>query len=883
MKQHSQSPRSIARMVGLGCLLAGASASLNGALLVSESFDYGSTTATSKKLIAANDHDGGTGWAGEWVAVSGGIRLETPSPITQNYPSLTTLAATGSRINDAYGGSSRREFVSSLPDTSYFSCLINWSGGTMSVGIGDGANSRWLPLTVASDGKLRVDGYQNSSTDFVQLITGVDYMVVSRRTSAGSNRTLVTSVFTVDSNGAFLTEPTTWDMTTTVTSGVAMARLDAVAGGGSAKIIDEIRIGESYAEVVGLEAGDVFATEKFDYTPGGALTGASYNGGTGWGAAWASSGLALRGSDDSLWYGSSQAFIADGTTMVDQSGTGANLASTRTLASSVSLGSNDLYYAMLVRSIGAPKGRFVLYAGGSAKAVVGFVDLDGDPENSELFVSASLDGYPTDINAANVTADALVDGTNYLLVMKRTGTEVSASLLAGDGSTPIEPTVWDVTDTGNTGASIDSLKLAVNNGILRIDEISMASTFGSAIANLTTSVPVGADPFDAFADPNFISNGDFTQATSSGPGLNGTQYRVAGSDGDYPAYDGFPYADVTGWTHYSDDPNLLATYTDDGEVLDGTDKLSCNVNTATGQIALNSSDEYLNGMSQPDILNGASINPNQTYKLVVDVRQNSGKDHSLTTFRTLLTVGTDVTDDTSSVVGSLLEVNPTTTLPTEEGTPYILEISGADLLMAQGSGQVNVIFDSYNTDTTTGFPAGPVDVLDPEEMSQVFIRNIELTFDVVAGDMNKDGVVDAADVALAQLYLDGDGGVDAATRQANRITLGDTAAEALDYLNLTDFDLDGDDTFDSVDVAAISTLAAGNPVIESAGFNGSNEYEVHISGLAVGTDYFLMKDIDLGNAPVFDIPADSVTATFNDATLIDDSVPGNQAFYQITD
>jgi hypothetical protein len=174
-------------------------------------------------------------------------------------------------------------------------------------------------------------------------------------------------------------------------------------------------------------------------------------------------------------------------------------------------------------------------------------------------------------------------------------------------------------------------------------------------------------------------------------------------------------------------------------------------------------------------------------------------------------------------------------------------------------------------------------VLDPEEMSQVFIRNIELTFDVVAGDMNKDGVVDAADVALAQLYLDGDGGVDAATRQANRITLGDTAAEALDYLNLTDFDLDGDDTFDSVDVAAISTLAAGNPVIESAGFNGSNEYEVHISGLAVGTDYFLMKDIDLGNAPVFDIPADSVTATFNDATLIDDSVPGNQAFYQITD
>jgi len=869
-------------MVGLGCLLAGASAALNGALLVSESFDYGPTTDITKKLTAANDHNSGTGWADEWVAVSGGIRLETPGPITQNYPPLTTLAATGSRINDAFGGSSRREFVSALPDTSYFSCLINWSGGTMRVGIGDGANSRWLPLTVASDGKLRVDGYNNLSTEYVELSPGVDYMVVSRRTSSGSDRTLVTSVFAVDTPGAFLTEPTSWDMTTSVTSGVQMARLDVVAGGSGAKIIDEIRIGESYAEVVGLEAGDVFATEKFDYTPGGSLTGD--NGGTGWDSAWTGgNGLTLRGSDDSLWYGSAPAFIADGTTMIDQSGTGANKASTRTLATPVDLGSNDLYYAMLVRAIGAPKGRFVLYAGSSPKAVVGFVDVDTDG-TSDLYVSTSSDEtvLPSSSTGDNISANAL-GGVNYLLVLKRTGAEVSASLLAGDGSTPIEPTVWDVTDPGLTGASIDSLKLVVNNGTLRIDEISMASTFGSAIANLTTAVPVGADPFDAIADPNFISNGDFTQATSSGPGLNGTQYRVADSDGDYPAYDGFPYADVTGWTHYSDDPYNLASYTGPGDVLDGTDKLSCTVNTATGQIALNSSDEYLNGMSQADILNGASINPNQTYKLVVDVRQNSGKDHSLTTFRTLLTVGTDVTDDTSSVVGSLLEVNPTTSLPTAEGTPYTLEISGADLLMAQGSGQVNVIFDSYNTDTTTGFPLGPIVVLDPEEMSQVFIRNIELTFDVVAGDVNKDGVVDGDDVALAQLYLDGDGGVDAATRQANRIALGDTAAEALDYLNLTDFDLDGDDTFDSVDVAAVSTLAAGNPVIESAGFNDANEYEVHISGLAVGTQYSLVKDIDLGNAPVFDITADSVTATFNDAILIDDSEPGNQAFYQVTD
>ena len=517
MKQHSQSPRSIARMVGLGCLLAGASAALNGALLVSESFDYGTQTSTTKFLRTAQGHNGGTGWAAAWAEATGnGVRLDT-AETSIDYPVETTLESVGGQIsNTSSGASSARELSSPISLNGgadlYVSALVNRTAGS-SIKLDLARNnatdlSRFTAFTIDGTGVLKT-GVSGLSTSAGTLDAGKDYLIVAKLERNGGSTPDVASVsyFEVASPGSFLTEPTTWDASASAGSGVVHKYL-RVTMGTTAKL-DEIRIGESYAEVVGLEAGEVFATEKFDYTPGGALTGASYDGGTGWGAAWAGSGLALRGSDDSLWYGSSQAFIADGTTMIDQAGTGANKASTRTLASSVSLGSNDLYYAMLVRSIGAPKGRFVLYAGSSPKAVVGFVDLDGDPDNSELFVSASSESSPTDINAANVTADALVSGTNYLLVMKRTGTEVSASLLAGDGSTPIEPTVWDVTDTGNTGASIDSLKLAVNNGTLRIDEISMASTFGSAIANLTTSVPVGADPFDAVADPNFISNGDY--------------------------------------------------------------------------------------------------------------------------------------------------------------------------------------------------------------------------------------------------------------------------------------------------------------------------------------------------------------------------------------
>ena len=89
MKHYSKSPRSIARMVGFGCLFAGASAALNGALLVTESFDYGShgSQSSTKFLKAENNHNGGTGWAGAWeAATANGIRLDVTGT-SIDYPS----------------------------------------------------------------------------------------------------------------------------------------------------------------------------------------------------------------------------------------------------------------------------------------------------------------------------------------------------------------------------------------------------------------------------------------------------------------------------------------------------------------------------------------------------------------------------------------------------------------------------------------------------------------------------------------------------------------------------------------------------------------------------------------------------------------------------
>jgi len=892
-------------MVGLGCLLAGASASLNGALLVSESFDYGAraSSSTTKFLRADNNHNGGTGWAGAWDAVSGnGARLNTTVVDSIDYPVETTLESVGGRIEESSGGSSRRVFDSALPATSYFSCLINWSAGTMRVGIGDGANSRWVPLTVASDGKLRVVGYNNSSTGFVQLSAGVDYLVVSRRTSAGNARTLVTSVFEVNSPGAFLTEPTTWDMTTTVTSGVAMARLDAVAGSG-AKNIDEIRIGESYADVVGLEAGDVFATEKFDYTPGGSLTGD--NGGTGWDSAWTSEtgrGLTLRGSNDSLWYGSNPAFIADGSTMVDQAGATANKASTRTLATPVNLGSENLYYAMLVRSIGAPKGRFVLSAGSSPKAVVGFVDLDGDTGNSELFVSASSEAYPTDINADNVKEDALVAATNYLLVMKRTGAGVSASLLAGDGSLPSEPTAWDLTVAGASGASIDTLKLAVNSGTLRIDEISMGSTFGSAVLNLTNAVP--ATPEDAYDGFDYASSANLAATSSGGTGW------IDGWAADSGA--------GTSLTASGSGKSLFFGQSANGLIVDGSTHVwleSSKGNTRNfakiidthedplyfsalvrdyggGAASVDLSVQLYDGLDGSGTLRGNFGFTNGTLYASTESSGFGAGEFAADSFATETTYLLVGKRDSSGLSVSLIPADGNaSTLAAEpvwqltDAEAYSANLRSIRILTGGDGGGAGLRIDELQIATDW---AGVVDGLLFEEPASSFPA-LDPTPSLV-GDFNGDGSITQADVDLAGSYLDGtiDGGDDAATRIAALVALGYSASEALSTLNLTVFDLNNDDDFTAADITAAQALVqVADPVIDSAGLNGTGDFVVEVSGLVSGTQYYLVKDTDLSQAPDFTEVADTATpaSEVTTATLTDTdaATESDQAFYKVTD
>jgi hypothetical protein len=307
-----------------------------------------------------------------------------------------------------------------------------------------------------------------------------------------------------------------------------------------------------------------------------------------------------------------------------------------------------------------------------------------------------------------------------------------------------------------------------------------------------------------------------------------------------------------------------------------------------GLLNLNSAGSYRNGMIQTDILTGETINPEVNYEFSVEATATAGNDHALATFTTALTLGADVTAGTnlSNALGGTLQQISAASLPTSAGTLQTVQISGADLLAAQGSGTVNVLVQNLNTDPVPGFPdVDPSDVTGAENVSQVRIYSVSLKVAISFGDVNKDGVIDQDDVDLANLYLSGNGGDTAAARMAVLMAApyNYTAEEALAALNLTDFDIDSDNVFDAADVTALEALlVVPEVVIEGAGFNGAN-FEVQLSGLVNGTTYYLMRDSDLSDGADFTTEADSVTAASDTATLIDDAAPADQAFYQVTD
>ena len=244
--------------------------------------------------------------------------------------------------------------------------------------------------------------------------------------------------------------------------------------------------------VGGVAQAAQIATESFAYAPDIKLAGGTANGGTGWADGWqaiANGGIRMDKKAQSLWFGNSPVFLTDGSGVTDGLG---GYGSVRNLAQSHSLAGKPLYFAALVRVCTTSQCRFEFFTepNGTGAMRFGFglssINEDSQPE---LFVSSATPGYPKDQEYY-----APVGGTtgNYLLVAKRTGDDIFASLIRADGSgaVPVEPVDWDITAKGKTGMTLQSLKVSVSKGVTRVDEIRIGTTFADVVDGLRVNAVI---------------------------------------------------------------------------------------------------------------------------------------------------------------------------------------------------------------------------------------------------------------------------------------------------------------------------------------------------------------------------------------------------------
>jgi hypothetical protein len=295
--------------------------------------------------------------------------------------------------------------------------------------------------------------------------------------------------------------------------------------------------------------------------------------------------------------------------------------------------------------------------------------------------------------------------------------------------------------------------------------------------------------------------------------------------------------------------------------------VNINANNANGQLTFNSCADFQHIMKQTNALGAATIDAGATYRFSVDAVQGGSQyDNASGTFTVELMDGG----------GQIVELTDTVIDWTSVKT---VDISGAVL-----TGSVDVVFDMIATNPIPGFPTTAPHT-DATLVAKINVYEISLVevYNYSVYDVNQDGVVDQTDVDLADSYLDGsvDGGSGAVARQAEKMAEGWSAADALAALNLTAFDVNEDGVFDDADKAAIEEALVPN-VIESALMN-AGDFVVQVSGLVIGTEYFLMKDTDLSDGAVFDVVAASVTAASTTETLTDTDAESDQAFYQVTD
>ncbi len=591
-KQGKPMKRVTKRMVALlmTVLIAGAAQAV---LIAYEDFSYDGNVN-----LTLETNNNGVGWTAAWATtgVSGLMTSGTGQSLLFNQsPDLFADGSTHVWSESSRGN--ERDFTTPVdiaPDTLYFTTLVRTYGGGNSTAdlrfefyVGAGATSYMRANVGISDGHLFVDG--NTSGYLVGTVSdnviadATTYLLAMKRTSTAIYAALIEA----DGNSSTLASEPDWQVMDAVATGVAFQSLRFLSngdGGGAGIRVDELRIATDWSSAVSsitYKDGSVLAYDNFDYEAGASVT--NGNGGTGWDGAWGHSGtttspLLMDTETNSLWFGSSEPFSYDDTGHIKGS---TQRTALRNLASVHDLSGDPLYFAVLVRPFSLStnnlvRARFEMYDGvdatGNMRLNVGLADNDDEDLLPNLYVQAATKSYPAS-DSALYASNSIAEGT-YLLVCKRSGSYIAASVYEGGTTNSLsEPgdDEWQVKETGATSISLQSLYVVVSGGIVRIDELSMGSSFAAAISSIPDVVvlpPIDgglpsewvlenfgsvyayeqAGGADGDLDGDLLSNaGEYeadTSPTNAASLLAGVGLSVSGSVADFTYQNGGPNADV---------------------------------------------------------------------------------------------------------------------------------------------------------------------------------------------------------------------------------------------------------------------------------------------------------------------------------------------------
>lgn len=219
-----------------------------------------------------------------------------------------------------------------------------------------------------------------------------------------------------------------------------------------------------------------FARESFDYPAGVELDGLGGSSG-GWTSPWRArdryvSGFLLPAESKSLWFGNRQPFVEDGSSSVCPS----LPKGMKRAFVPIDLSQETIYFCVLIRppAKGA-RARFEFSdADGNVRLNVGLADDPSDEDElPNLFAHTQNRGYDRVTFGPNIPRNE----QNYLLVVKRDRSGVSASVLLGDEQLPAEPSTWQIFVYGESSLTLENLLVAVSLPHLWIDEIRIATSW----------------------------------------------------------------------------------------------------------------------------------------------------------------------------------------------------------------------------------------------------------------------------------------------------------------------------------------------------------------------------------------------------------------------